>query len=310
MKKITVKELKKMYISHNEASAPDMDSLWEKIESGLEEKSESGISSKPARFARKLRFDLRWAAAAAAVLVLVPSIIISTNNTKSNINMSDSAAPQAVGDHESNAGGYGGNQLDNNADGMTADEAGGTRTESAAAALAEKIYYSDLDLAPSDGFQPELPYAQTAGDDYFVEDRVLAETDIIVDAVVERVYSSGGGTVCYVLSAEDGDRNPMGELTVESATPYLLQVSREYILPLKATDDGYRLTFENAPQIELTRDGGAVFHNGWQCLSDNSAELIYPQGGIDDFFYDRMRFSYNGMEAITEKWRELKEREE
>lgn len=307
MKKITVKELKKMYISHNEASAPDMDSLWEKIESGLEEKSDSGVSSKPVR---AVRFDMRWAAAAAAALVLVPSIIISTSNTKSSMNMSDSAAPQAAVNYENNADGYGGDQLYNTADGMTADETGGAIVESVTTSLPEKIYYGDLDLAPSDGVQPELPYAQTAGDDYFVEDRVLEETDIIVDAVVERVYSSGGGTVCYVLSAEDGDRNPIGELTVESATPYLLQANREYILPLKATDDGYRLTFENAPQIELTRDGGTVFHNGWQCLSENSSELIYPRGGIDDFFYDRMRFSYNGMEAITKRWRELKEGEE
>lgn len=306
MKKITKKELKKLYISHNETSAPDMDRLWEKIESGLEEKPESGVSSKPVR-----SFNLRWAAAVAAVLIIVPSVIIGTDNIKTDMSLNEAAAPQAADEAfyvttaadriltEETANGA-------NVESEEVDEAGSTPN-----ALPQRIDYGDLDLAPTDGALPEMPYGETVGDDFFVEERVLAETDIIVDAVVERVYSSGGGTVCYVLTAEDCDKNDMGEITVESATAYLLQANREYILPLKETAEGYRLAFENAPQIEVTRDGGAVFHNGWQCLSENSVEVVYPQGGIDDFFYDRMRFTAEGgMEKVTKKWYELKESED
>ncbi|MDE6133276.1 MAG: hypothetical protein K2G04_07880 [Oscillospiraceae bacterium] len=43
------KELKKLYSAHCENTAPDMEKLWEKIESGLEEKPESRVTSKPAK---------------------------------------------------------------------------------------------------------------------------------------------------------------------------------------------------------------------------------------------------------------------
>lgn len=288
------KELKKQYIAHCESTAPDMDKLWERIESGLEEKPENGVSSKPVR-----SFNLRWAAAAAAVLVLIPSILIGTNNIKSDMSMSgDAALDEAY-------------QMFAEAKSETTAAASAENFDMAdsepTASLPETIYYEELSF---NTYAEEIPVptAKPFGDEFFVEERVLAETDIIVDAVVSSVYKGEGGTVCYVLTAEDG---AIGSVTVESASPYTLKPDREYILPLKKTENGYRLAFENAPQIERTLDGGLVFHNGWQCLAENSAELVYPQAYADDFFYDRMRFSYtDGMASLTEKWRELKEREE
>ncbi|MDE6595415.1 MAG: hypothetical protein K2K44_05345 [Oscillospiraceae bacterium] len=54
-------------------------------------------------------------------------------------------------------------------------------------------------------------------------------------------------------------------------------------------------------------DGGVIFHNGWQSLDENSCWVKYPQNNVDDFFYDRMRFSYtDGMASLTDKWKTVK----
>lgn len=293
------RELKKQYIKHCEDTAPDMEKLWERIESGLEEKSESGVSSKPAKSFGFKRLAV-WGTACAAVLIAVPAILIGGNLSKAADSMTAEEQNFAMAGDTADA--Y---------DGALAEEPAeinGIHDTETTSSLPERVYYEELSFGGEEG---GLSYiytaAETSGDDFFVEENVLAETDIIVDAVVQEVYSSGGGTVCYVLTAEDSEKNTLGSITVESATPYLMQTGREYILPLKAAEESYRLVFENAPQIERTLDGGLVFHNGWKCLSENSAELVYPRGGIDDFFYDRMRFSYkDGIGVLDEKWKAVK----
>ncbi|MDE6133277.1 MAG: hypothetical protein K2G04_07885, partial [Oscillospiraceae bacterium] len=82
-------------------------------------------------------------------------------------------------------------------DGIAAD----TETTSS---LPEMVYYKELSLSSPVPMEVPLPQptAEPFGDEFFVEENVLAETDIIVDAVVNQVYSSGGDTVFYVLTAE------------------------------------------------------------------------------------------------------------
>ncbi len=310
------KELKKQYIAHCENTAPDMEKLWEKIESGLEEKPESGVTSKPVK-----TFNFRkaavWCTACAAALIAVPAFIIGANNLKNPRRFSMSQNEAAAGDMITAAPAADGGFIEKPADAAPAeifDEEVRIESSATTASLPETVYYEELALAEpvvSDVAFP-FPTAEPFGDEFFVEENVLAETDIIVNAFVNDVfYSSEGGTVCYVLTAEDNDKNDMGRITVESATRYTLKMGREYILPLKETEDGYRLVFENAPQIECTLDGGVIFHNGWQSLDENSCWVSYPRNTVDDFFYDRMRFSYtDGMESITQKWRELKESED
>lgn len=295
------RELKKQYIKHCEDTAPDMEKLWERIESGLEEKSESGVSSKPAKSFGFRRLAV-WGTACAAVLIAVPAILIGGGLSKTADSMTAGERNFAMADSADGA------FYENPAE-EGAVEINGIHETETTTSLPERVYYEELSFGDAEEDETSQPYptAETSGDDFFVEENVLAETDIIVDAVVQQVYSSGGGTICYVLTAEDSGKNSLGSITVESATPYLLQISREYILPLKETAEGYRLVFENAPQIERTSDGGLVFHNGWKCLTENSAELVYPQGGIDDFFYDRMRFSYkDGIGVLDEKWKAVR----
>lgn len=296
------KELKRLYSAHCENTAPDMEKLWEKIESGLEEKPESRVTSKPEK-AFSFRKAAVWCTACAAVLITVPAILVGTGDFKTYDSMTAVQQNEAIaGDAETSAA-YAevGSLAEEDMDGMAADT-------TATSPLPDMVYYEELSLSspvPTEVALP-TPTAEPFGDDFFVEENVLAETDIIVDAVVNQVYSNGGDTVFYVLNAEDTDQNSMGSITVESAIPYAMEIGREYILPLKETGDGYRLVFENAPQIECTLDGGVIFHNGWKSLEENSCYVQYPQGGVDDFFYDRMRFSYkDGIGVLDEKWKDV-----
>lgn len=297
------KEFKKQYIAHCENTAPDMEKLWEKIESGLEEKTEGRVTSKPAK-SFSFRKAAVWCTACAAVLIAVPAILVGTGVTKTADSMTAEMQNEAVaGDVETNAAyaeedGFVEEPDYVDLDGVAAD----TETTSS---LPEMVYYEELSLSSPVVAMP-TPTAEPFGDDFFVEENVLAETDIIVDAVVNQVYRSEGGTVCYVLNAEDSDKNDIGSITVESATPYAMKIGSEYILPLKEMGDGYQLVFENAPQIECTLDGGVIFHNGWKSLDENSCYVSYPKGGVDDFFYDRMRFSYkDGIGVLDKKWKAL-----
>ncbi|MDE7289941.1 MAG: hypothetical protein K2N71_10635 [Oscillospiraceae bacterium] len=302
------KELKKQYIAHCENTAPDMDKLWEKIESGLEEKTESGVTSKPAKTVDFHKITV-WCTACAAVLIAVPAFIIGANISKTSESFTMSQNEAYAGDMITFAPAADGAFIEEEepAPAGNNDMADNDVKTGFTASLPEMVYYEELPLAETVVSNVLFLTAEPFGDEFFVEEKVLAETDIIVDAVVQSYYSSEGGTVCYVLSAEDSDQNDMGSITVESASPYTLKMSREYILPLKETEDGYRLVFENAPQIECTLDGGVIFHNGWRSLDENSCWVSYPKNTVDDFFYDRMRFSYtDGMASLTDKWKTVK----
>lgn len=299
------KEFKKQYIAHCENTAPDMEKLWEKIESGLEEKAEGRVTSKPAK-SFSFRKAAVWCTACAAVLIAVPAILVGTGVTKTADSMTAEMQNEAVaGDVETSAAYAEDDGFVEEPDYVDLD---GVAADTATTSLPEMVYYEELPLSspvPTEVALP-TPTAEPFGDDFFVEENVLAETDIIVDAVVNQVYRSEGGTVCYVLNAEDSDKNDMGSITVESATPYAMKIGSEYILPLKEMGDGYQLVFENAPQIECTLDGGVIFHNGWRSLDENSCYVSYPKGGVDDFFYDRMRFSYkDGIGVLDEKWKDV-----
>ncbi|MDE5992973.1 MAG: hypothetical protein K2G87_07990 [Oscillospiraceae bacterium] len=307
--KFNDKNIKELYKAHAEQNAPDMDALWERIEQGLDEKNAediSGVTSSPVKKSITFRkIAVRAALAAAAVLIILPAAFRGANTSNmasdggSMFNKAENAAPSAVQEAAADEeNGYDASDLDGGAVGtVMSDENtfGGT------------VLYESLNLAPA-GTAADMPSGETSGDDFFVEANVLIHTDIIVNAYVDRVYSRGG-TVCYELTAENADTRETENITVESATPYRLLENRSYLLPLTVNGGVYSLAFENAPQIEVTLDGGMIFHNGWVTLDDESAaDVIYPQNGIDDFFYDRMKFSYSAdADILVKKWHELRE---
>lgn len=312
------RKIKELYKAHAEQTAPDMDALWERIERGLDEKNAetvSGVTSKPVR--KHIGFGkiaVPAALAAVIALVIAPAAFRGFKNSdmvydSGNIIMS------GAGELDGGAEEIFENDSNDNSDKALWD--GGEAAEDVydESGLTGTVRYEDLKLesasaaesSPADDGSGAAPSVKTAGDDFFVEANVLIHTDIIVNAYVDRVYSRGE-TVCYELTAENADTNETENITLESATPYRLLENRSYVLPLKFDGGTYSLVFENAPQIEVTLDGGLIFHNGWVTLDGgDSADVIYPQNGIDDFFYDRMKFSYSAdTDTLVKKWHELK----
>ncbi len=312
------KKIKELYKAHAEQNAPDMDALWERIERGLDEKNAdtvSGVTSKPVRkYIGFGKIAVPAALAAAIALVIIPAAFRGKSSDMSydsgNSIMNEAAIDSSV--QYADEDGYVDVDVENGE-----DEADIT-IPATERYLPETVMYEELELepvvydeaeesAPAYDGSEAAPSVKTSGDDFFVEANVLIHTDVIVNAYVDRVYSRGE-TVCYELTAENADTNETENITLESATPYRLLENRSYVLPLKFDGGTYSLVFENAPQIEVTLDGGLIFHNGWVTLDgETAADVIYPQNGIDDFFYDRMKFSYSAdTDSLVKKWHELK----
>lgn len=314
--KMNDKKIKELYKAHADSNTPDMDALWERIERGLDEKNAGntdGVTSKPVRRPIGLKkASVRAVLAAAVALVILPIAFRSVNvpnmaegSTDNAVNPNDAAVYQQTGDETIALTTEAMTVNDNDEGDYVDDSMDGGAAESKSIS-AGTVIYDDLNLSPAE-FNGKAPSGETAGDDFFVEANVLVHTDIIVNAYVDRAYSRGE-TVCYELTAENADTGETESITVDSATPFVMLENRRYLLPLTVSGGEYSLAFENAPQIEVTLDGGMIFHNGWISLDDGSAaDVIYPQNGIDDFFYDRMKFSYSAdTDTLVKKWHELK----
>ena len=315
------KNFKKLYAQHIEDNSPDMDSIWEKIEGGLEPKQSDGVTSQPVRKNISFRNITVWGTVCAAALLIIPlSVRVLNNNASSNDIASGNAAYEQAVDMNSfagdaimdggsdNAGGFdmGFDETINNDPGDTESADSSLSGASYEGANRRVVFYDEL--FPYSGGSP-VPTAETSGDDFFVEDKVLIETDVIVNAYIDNVYSKGD-TICYEITAEKTGNSETENIVLESATPYVMQQGGSYILPLKVENGEYSLVFENAPQIQVSESGGMVFHNGWKtldALEENPIEVVYPQNGIDDFFYDRMRFTYSSdISPLMEQWQQVR----
>ncbi|MCH5194296.1 MAG: hypothetical protein J1F11_10065 [Oscillospiraceae bacterium] len=308
--KMSSNDIKKLYKEHMERSAPDMDALWEKIENGLETKTENGVTSQPVR-KRLSTPALKWAVCAAALLIIPISVRIVNNSSGSKdlgLNMAQ------TNDGANMKDGAAGASYDSAEDAYVPDhdfiaESPANDIEMPESVTADRspVYYEELFPYSSESTVP-APSGATSGDDFFVEENVLVETDVIVNAYIDRVYSKGD-TVCYEITAENAETLETETLVIESATPYTMKEAGSYLLPLKIENGEYRLVFENAPQIEFAENGGLIFHNGWSSLdSSDTVEVIYPQSGIDDFFYDRMKFSYSAdISPLLDEWNRVKQ---
>ena len=312
------RKIEQLYKSHAENTAPDMDTLWERIESNLEEKTDEAVTSKPIR--RNISFTKKTALAAACVAALIIVPVAVRNMDISNSDMAANSAPMAEAPALDGAEGIAPEEnvfeemFDNQAEQNDAVEneeiveapaEDDFVMEEAAGTVQQTIRYEDLQLGYAEA--PLTPYGATTGDDFFVEENVLIETDIIVNAYIDHVYSNGDGAICYEITADNVETGETESIYLTSRTPHVMLENRCYVLPLKADETGYSIVFENAPQIECTLDGGYIFHNGWESLDENALDVIYPQGGVDDFFYDRMKFSYGSLDTLIENWHNIKD---
>lgn len=278
--------LKRQYDKHLEKTAPDMEKLWGRIEEKIDGeqkrfrpniykmpvggktdlKNEKVIKKTPA----KKKHILGWISAAACFAAAIAGIkLFMGNGAQTNVNYEPDKK--------------GGQILQTDYEALSFDYSDG------------RIY---RDYSPD-------------GDEYFVQQSVLEETEFFIDCTVTDVKLSSFDCsytleVRNVICKADRDIKISKEIKITSKTPYILNKGGEYLLPMKESGDGYSIVFENAPQIEFTKNEEIVFHNGWSALSENSAECIFPEGGIDDFYYDRMRIAYtDSINSLIEEWESI-----
>lgn len=298
---MTRKEAERLYKASRQTAAPDMDKLWERIEDRLTEKSTAEEQPTVKRHNITLKRCLGAAAVCAAAAIILPFAFSpyfgnmkSTSDTAAYI-QNDEAYAEAAGecaDEEI----YEDEQQDNDMAALP---------EYVDSAVGTQLDYSALDLA--EGVDTGLR-GKGSGDGLFDEDSVLAETVCFVDGIVENVYA-GEKCIYYELRAVETYGNAGAEeelFTIASDSDIPMLLNREYLVPLKQTEEGFRTAVESVPQIEITLDKGMVFYNGWKSLVDESAlDISCPKQYPDDFFYDRMKFSYSGYMELITKWQKL-----
>lgn len=285
------KKLTELYNNEIEGSAPDFDKLWEKIE--------SSITPEPIKITPKKSVFKSLGAVAAFFLIITVSAV---SLTTSRIN---EEAPSADVQQTQMAAG----EIMNSDEAAAEEELPEEYAESPACDNAAdgsaKLSYSDLKfMSYSETVLTcsEAPY----GDSYFVEEDILREADVIIRGVVNNVYlSEGGNSLCYDMEISGSyPEADIMDITVESRSAYAMKRGREYLIPLKETENGYRTVFDHVPQIEFTADGGMVYYNGW---TSDGESIIYPEENEDDYFYDRMMYSASGdYSAIIKKFLSLK----
>lgn len=280
------KQLEKLIKSEIENSAPDKDILWEKIENKLTPKE--GTASEIRITPKKSYVKIILAAAACAAVALALPRLLSLGSLEtsehspqfSEDNASDSISEDIADSNEEAAGD---SEEDYSAEAPNTQESGTGKLLSYDALSFPSYSETVLECLGA-------PY----GDSYFVEDNVLSEAEYIVDGTVKRAFSGKNGrSICYEIEvAASYPDTGMDTVIVESCSPYKMKRGRQYLIPVNETENSYRTAFDNVPQIEFTSDGGMVYYNGWSTLQGES--IIYPQKTVDDFFYDRMMFSYTG----------------
>ncbi len=302
-------KLKELYEAEINNSAPDFDKLWEKIDNSLTPKETAvpEISITPKKSPAKAVKAIAALAAGLALVAFIPSLFLANQFSADMSESEGFDAPTDAADVQNSV--IMEEASDNVADAMEEEAASDDMSEST---QEEEMLISYEDL--SFNSYSETAYNCTGtpyGSDYFVEEEVLSDADYIVDATVKNVLlSEDGSAILYELETNASYPEKItGTIIVESCSAYTMKRGREYLLPLAETAEGYRTVYDNIPQIEFTSDGGLVYYNGWSCLdSIVSQSIIYPKRTVDDFFYDRMMFSYSGdYSALIEKFYDAKE---
>lgn len=276
------KNLKKLYDEYAEKTAPDMEKLWDRIKESTDKETAEKRYDTPKEIKSDKKCGIEAASHrrskkpqkwlyAAACIALIVFGIRIFTNPAADINVLYNSGEEQK--------------------------------------KIAKTSFQSLSLAYS-GEKSYKDYNYSGGD-YFVEKRVLEETEFFIDCTVTEADKRSGYceytlAVSNVICRENSEKRIAKKIKITSKTPYLMNKGGSYLLPMKQEGREYRIVFENAPQIEFTEDGEIVFHNGWSSLSEDSAECIYPKEGIDDFYYDRMRIAYtDSIGALIEEWQSV-----
>lgn len=148
-----------------------------------------------------------------------------------------------------------------------------------------------------------------SSDSAYFSQAILRDTELLCTCTVENAsleYDSQGRAVrvAYQLSlnqihfAQDYF-DQSDQITVKSPIVkaegdeawllYQMEPEKTYLLPLKKQEGNWELIYPFAPQIQLTADGGHLFHSGYSSLMNESTQVVAGEKeGENDYFYDRM----------------------
>lgn len=281
---MTEEQLKQKLTEEINAAAPDKEALWARIDTQLKPKIAPAKRSVVPRFVKISGF----AAACVATVLLVPVMFNLVNFKNSNNTFLGENSSQDGSSADRNGNPVHIEEPKNNSD--YANLVDGSRP------FTKLLHYDEL---------PFPSYSQTLlkcsgdpfGDEYFVEEDILAQTDVIIRGRVDKVYKTDDESgICYDVTVTEvfSGADISSSLTVVSRSPYPMRRGREYLLLLSEDENGYHTVFDNVPQTEYTANGGMVYFNGWHTLTtDSSYALLYSEQP-DAFFYDRMMYSAAG----------------
>ena len=320
---IDEKRLEQEYRRLQESTAPD---LWDRIEGRLQEhperetaarqddaadwEADTIIRKKPgwARFVNRHGYGITVAAAVLAVTVGM-NVARNSGNMKTENIAGAMETTMAAAATEAATQDYG-------QDGSTSVEetfqAEADRPDDTAPAPAEGVVtWQQLAIADYSAL-PVPERAVTVPEDswYFSED-ILADTGLLCGAGVGKVsfeYDNSGNAVKVVYDltideiyyAEDyvssgrqiQVKSPIIEAEGDEAfLLYQLQAGSTYLLPLKQSEGTWELLYPFAPQVQVLKDGGYLFHSGYTSLMDSTASVVIgQQQAANDYYYDRMLF--------------------
>lgn len=307
------KDIKKVYMSHLEKNSPDFNAMWDKIEMNISENERNQIKHTENHAITKSCRHKSFALIAACIAVVVFGRLITSSRSLESQNDSFHANQD---DNSSANSGEQANSTDNSVSGNP-NSAPDISTEFTNtdkvkpdfnANEAYSIAYTQLWLASAEELDVELSYDFS---EYFVEEEVLAKTESIVEVfcIDSTVVSKDGSQAIEytfeVVESFCGNISKDEIIAITSTTPYQMLRGREYII-LIYDNKCPKLSYENAPQIEVTLDNNLVYHNGFSSLDINSLYLQYPQNSENDYFYDRMRLQQNkDLSDMLELWSSL-----
>lgn len=136
-----------------------------------------------------------------------------------------------------------------------------------------EIEYDQLKLTETDTKAYEESY-EPINEHFMGEKEILEETEYFADVTVKSA-ALGENEAEYTLTVNEiypddfVEKVRPEEITLKSSSPFILQESREYFAALKRVDDEWQLVYDNAPQIQITIDGGFIFSTEWYHLYVN-----------------------------------------
>ncbi len=289
---MTRKEIEKRCLEEMQRSIPDTEALWQRIEQQLPPQEEIPKPTATIKMTRTRRI----LSIAASLALIVAGAAVFTQQERMNSAPSNTKSEDHI-------------QMEQPAEEKYEAEQSPIQSESKhppmTNATKQLRSYASLNI-PHTNTTLSLSATGTEGE-YFSERDVLEKTQCFVYAKVIRVSEgSVSGEIRYDLEIRNvyGSHEPKGTVSVSSITAYLLEESHLYLLPLYYENEQWNLSYECAPQIEMTLDREAVHHNGWNSMmNDLSEPLLYEQHGTDDYFYDRMYLTdWDVIHAFLAEW--------